>query len=140
MTRQLDTHGSHPPALDRWGRWLIPLTPIALGGVILAAEAADDDLTSGLIWFAVLTAIGLFGIFGGRFEAVREARGETEDERDALINARAMSVAGTLLILALTGCVVYQLARGRDASPYVELLAVGGAAYGIALVVLRRLS
>jgi hypothetical protein len=79
---------------DRWRtRWLVPAVIVGLGGVILAAEAIDGDLTSGLVWFAVLTALGGLHAFGGRFEAVRQARGE-EDEREAMINTRAMAWRG----------------------------------------------
>jgi hypothetical protein len=121
-------------------QWLIPLVPVGLGGVILTAEAIDGQVVSGLVWFAVLTAVGVLGIFGGRFEEVREARGDTEDERDRSINTRALAVAGLVWVLALTGCIVFQLARGDDTSPYAQLMAVGGASYAIALLALRRIS
>jgi hypothetical protein len=126
---------SHNPT-----QWLIPLIPVGLGGVILTAEAIDGDIASGLIWFAVLSAVGALGILGGRFETVREARGDTEDERDRAINTRALAVAGLVWVLVLTGAIVFQLARGEDTSPYTQLMAVGGASYAVALLVLRRIS
>ena len=123
---------------DRWRtRWLVPAVTVGLGGVILAAEATDGDLTSGLIWFAVLAALGALHAFGGRFEAVRQARGEEEDEREAMINTRAMALAGTVLVIVLTGCIVFELARGESPSPYTQLMAVGGTTYAVALLVLR---
>ena len=98
--------GARASIPGRWRtRWLMPAVTVGLGGVILAAEATDGDLTSGLVWFAVLTALGGLHAFGGRFEAVRQARGE-EDEREAMINTRAMSLAGTVLVIVLTGCIV----------------------------------
>jgi drug/metabolite transporter (DMT)-like permease len=122
---------------DRWRtRWLVPAVTVGLGGVILAAEATDGDLTSGLVWFAVLAALGALHAFGGRFAAVRQARGE-EDEREAMINTRAMALAGTVLVIVLTGCIVFELARGESPSPYTQLMAVGGATYAAALLVLR---
>ena len=66
------------------------------------------------------------------------ATGEDEDERDALIASRAMAFAGTVLILALTGALVFELARGHDLSPYAQLLTVGGVAFTAALLFLRR--
>jgi hypothetical protein len=119
-------------------QWLMPIVPLGLGAVILAAEAIDGDLASGFVWFAVLAAVSALLAFGGRFEAVREARGDTEDERDAFVSTRAMAAAGTVLLLVLTGIVVFQLARGEDASPYTQILAVGGATYAVALLALRR--
>ena len=128
-----------PPVFDRPPR-LMPLVPVALGAVILVAEAADDDLASGLGWFAVLAAVGALLAFGGRFQAVREARGDGEDEREAMIGSRAMAAAGTAMILALTGATVFELARGDSPTPYAWVLAVGGATYAVALLALRRYS
>jgi hypothetical protein len=121
-------------------RWIAPLVPAVLGAVVLIAEATDGDLASGLVWFAALAAISLLLAFGGRFEAVRQARGDDEDERDAMIATSAMAFAGVVLVVALTSGIVWSLARGEDLSPYVELMAIGGAAYGVALLVLRRRS
>jgi hypothetical protein len=120
--------------------WLMPLVPAALGGVILVAEATDGDLGSGLAWFAILVAIAALLRFGGRFQAVRDARGDGEDERDAMIGSRAMAVAGTTMILVLTGAIVFELARGEDPAPYTFVIAAGGAAYAVALLALRRYS
>jgi hypothetical protein len=80
----------------------MPAVTAGLGGVILAAEAIDGDLTSGLVWSAILAALGALQAFGGRFEAVRQARGEEEDEREAMINIRALALAGTVLVIVLT--------------------------------------
>jgi peptidoglycan/LPS O-acetylase OafA/YrhL len=129
------------PMLDRRPtRWLMPLVPALLGVVILVAEATDDDLAGGVAWFAVLAAVGALLAFGGRFQAVRDARGDGEDERDAMIGARAMAAAGTAMILVLTGAIVFELARGDDPSPYTYVIAVGGATYAVALLALRRYS
>jgi hypothetical protein len=46
-------------------------------------------------------------------------------ERDALINSRAMAALGTVMVLVLTGAIVFQLVRGTDPSPYTELMARG---------------
>jgi hypothetical protein len=121
-------------------QWLMPLVPVGLGGVILAAEATEGDLASGLVWSALLAGLGALLAFGGRIEMIRDARGEPEDERDAFINVRAMAAAGTVLVLVLTGCIVFELARGDDPSPYTQVMAAGGAAYAVALLVLHRRS
>jgi hypothetical protein len=123
------------PPLD--SRWLVPLVTVGLGGVIFVAELQDDDLASGLIWLVILGAVGALTAFGGRFEPVRQARGADEDERDLLHNRSAMAVAGTVLVIVLTGAVVYQLVRGEDVAPYAWPLAIGGASYAIALLALR---
>jgi hypothetical protein len=118
----------------------MPIINLALGTTILVARALEDDLTDGLIWFGVFATVAALYAVGGRSDAVREALGEVEDERDEMINTRALATAGLVLILALTGCVVFQLARGHDLSPYAQLLAGGGATYAISLLILRRRS
>jgi hypothetical protein len=57
-----------------------------------------------------------------------------------MIDSRAMAAAGTAMILVLTCAIVFPLARGEDAGPYVFVIAVGGATYAIALLALRRYS
>jgi hypothetical protein len=141
MTRPDSSKHQRPPITDGWRSWwLMALIPVGLGAVVLAAEATDGELASGLVWFAVMAGFGALLALGGRFDAIRQARGDTEDERDAMINLRAMAAAGQVMIVALTGCIVFALARGDDPSPYTQLMAVGGACYGVALLVLRRRS
>lgn len=119
-------------------QWLMPLVAVGLGGVILAAEAANGDLQEGLVWFAVLTAIGALLAFGGRFQAVRDARGGEDDEREALIGTRALAATGIVLVLVLTGFIVFRLARGDDPAPYTYIIAAGGITYVVALLALHR--
>jgi hypothetical protein len=118
----------------------MPLVNLLLGGTILVARAMEDDLTGGLIWFAIFAAVAALYAVGGRSETAREALGERQDERDEMINTRALAAAGLVLIVALTGCVLFELARGHDPSPYTQLLAGGGATYAVTLLVLRRRS
>ena len=127
---------------DRWrsSQWLMPLVNLVLGGAILVARAMEDDLTGGLIWFAIFAAVAALYAVGGRSETAREALGEVQDERDERINTRALAAAGLVLIVALTGCVLFELARGHDPSPYTQLLAGGGATYAVTLLILRRRS
>lgn len=129
------------PAPDWWrSPRLAPAISLGLGGVVLAAAATNGALTSGLVWFAVLAVLGALQAFGLRSDALRTAQWGTEDERDALINMRAMAGAGMVLVLLLTGCIVFELVRGDNPSPYTQLMAVGGASYAISLLVLRRRS
>ena len=109
--------------------WTPALSLVAIGGIVLAAEAADGDVASGLGWFAALAILGAILAFGARYEAVRTARGEGGDERDELIETRAMAFAGTVLVTALTGAVLAALLQGDDPSPYTWILAAGGVAF-----------
>jgi hypothetical protein len=120
--------------------WLLPFVTVLFGSAVLAAEATNGDFVEGLVWFAVLAAgAGLLAL-GGRFEAVRLARGDGEDEREALINQRALAAAGLVIIIALTAVIIFQIARGEDATPYTYITALGGASYLAALITLRRRS
>jgi hypothetical protein len=49
-----------------------------------------------------------------------------------------MSIVGTVLVIAITGCAAFAPARGESTSPYTALLAVGGISYVIARVTLRK--
>lgn len=117
--------------------WLLPVLPAALGAVILAAAGMAGRILSGVVWFVVLSTIGALGPVATRFEAARRGRGHRDDEREATINTRAMSIAGTILVVAITGCAVFRLARGESSSPYPALLAIGGISYSLASLVLR---
>jgi hypothetical protein len=121
-------------------RWLVPLVTFGFGVVVLVAMATDDDLAEGLVWFAVIAASSALLVFGGRFAGVREARGEGEDERDALLSTQAMAAAGLVMILGLTGAVVFTAIQGDVLRVYIPILAAGGATYGLALFYLRRRS
>ncbi len=132
------THIARAGVTDQWvSRWRAPLVPAALGGVILVAAATAGHFLSGLMWFAAFAALGALTAIARRFEAARQGRGHVDDERDAITNARAMSIVGTVLVIAITGCTAFTLARGQSTSPYTALLAVGGISYVIAFVALR---
>ena len=124
--------------LPQWKSWwLLPLIYVALGVVILVAQVISGDTRSGVIWFAVMAGVGALYALGGRYEVIRQARGDFEDERDASINRKAMAATGTTLVIVLTGCIVFQLARGENPSPYSTLMAIGGATYVVALLIQR---
>jgi hypothetical protein len=58
----------------------------------------------------------------------------------AAIDLRASAFGDFVVILATMGAWLYELADGRDGSPYGQLLAVGGVAYIAAIAFLRRRS
>ncbi len=90
----------------------------------------------GIVWFAVLSTVGALSPVAARFEAARRGRRQ-DDEREAAINTRAMSIAGTVLVIAITGCAAFALVRGESSSPYTALLALGGISYALASLALR---
>jgi hypothetical protein len=70
----------------------------------------------------------------------RRAPSHNEEEREARITTGAMSIVGTVLVIARTDCIGFTLAHGETTSPYTALLGVGGLSYVIALVALAHRS
>jgi hypothetical protein len=123
-----------------WRGWTTALSLIAVGAVALAVEAAAGNLASGLGWFAALAGFGLLLGLGGRYRAVRVARGDGGDEREDLIELKTMAAVGTVVVTALAAAVLAELLREGDPAPYAWILAVGGVTYVGAWAWLRRRS
>jgi hypothetical protein len=64
--------------------------------------------------------------------------GPGRDERWTAIDVRATAFSGLVLIAVILGAFFYELATGRDGEPWSQLGAVGGVAYVLAVLVLRR--
>jgi uncharacterized membrane protein len=125
-------------ALPQWKSWwLLPLIYVALGVVILVAQSVSGDTRSGVVWFAVMAGVAALYALGGKYQVIRQARGDFEDERDTSINRKAMAATGTILVIVLTGCIVFELARGNNPAPYSTLMAIGGVTYIAALLIQR---
>ena len=128
-------------AREWWrSRWWMPAFSLCLGALVLAAMWIGGDRDSGLKSFAVFVAVAALFALGGRSDTLRGLGGPGRDERWAMIDLRASAVAGLVVILVLAGCWLWELAHGRDGSPYGQVMAVGGIAYIAAVVVLRRRS
>ena len=85
--------------------------------------------------FAFIAAV--FAL-GGRSETVRQIRGDGRDERWARIDLAGTAVSGMVIITAIIAMCIYEWAHGRDGSPYVQLGALGGVSYLVAIVILMR--
>lgn len=120
-------------------RWYLPGVAVAIGAAYLFAQGAGGDWAGGAISFGIMAALALVFLFGARWDAIRQLRADTQDERGAAIDLRATAFAGMAVILAVIVAFMIELARGgADAGPYALIGAIGGVAYGAALVVLRR--
>jgi hypothetical protein len=118
-------------------RWWVPGSCVFLGALVLGAFWIGGSPWSGVICFAALTAFGAVFLLGGRSETIRGLGGPGRDERWAMIDTRATAFAGLVLLCALIGAWLYDLARGGDGSPYGQLMAVAGLAYIAGVAVLR---
>ena len=116
----------------------MPLFSLALGAAMFAAFAIGDDVRQGALSFGVMAAVAALFFFGGRSETLRglggpgprralggdrparvDVRRNGRDHRDH----RRVAVGGRH--------------TATTASPYVQLGALAGIAYIVAVAVLR---
>ena len=118
-------------------KWFQPLFAVALGVAFLTAMWIGGNPRDGVYALAVMIAFGALILLGGRSETVRGLRGDGRDERFRQIDLAATALAGIVLITAIIGAFLVEVARGHDGSPYAALGAVAGVAYLVAVVALR---
>jgi hypothetical protein len=119
-------------------KWFLPLFAVALGGVMLAAQAVGGHPGSGLVSLGIMSAFGAVILFGGgRSETIRGLRGDGSDERFRQMEIRATAFAGTVVTLAIIVAFVVSLSQGHDGGPYAWLGALAGLSYLAAIVTIR---
>jgi hypothetical protein len=121
-------------------RWFMPLFSLFLGALMAGALALGGDASGALISLGAFAAIAALFYFARRSETLQGLAGPGRDERWALIDLSATALAGLVLILVVIGAFLYEVAHGRDGSPYGQLGAVAGVAYILAVAVLRARS
>ncbi len=112
----------------------MPAFALFMGALMFAAEAGGGDLRGGASALAVMSAFAALLALGAHNEVVRVLRGE-HDERTALIDLRATAYTGVVLVVAILGAYLVQVARGDSGAPYAALGALAGATYLVALFV-----
>ncbi|HEY7706112.1 MAG TPA: hypothetical protein VH968_02950 [Gaiellaceae bacterium] len=118
-------------------KWFLPGFAVLLGLVFFAGFWIGDDRGSALWSLGVMTVFGALILAGGRFELVRGLRGDGRDEYWARMDLHATALAGLTAITAILVMCLWEWAHGRDGSPYVQLGALSGVAYLLALGFLR---
>jgi hypothetical protein len=118
-------------------RWFMPLFTLLLGALVSGALCIGGDVTYGLVSFAVFVAVAAVFRFATRSETLQGLGGPGRDERWAMIDVQATAAAGGVVLVVLIGAWLYELASGRDGSPYGQLMAISGVAYIIAVAILR---
>jgi hypothetical protein len=120
-------------------RWWMPVFSLLLGALVFAAFAVGGDVGEGVFGFAVVAGAGLLFLVGGmRSETLAGLGGPGRDERWAFRDLRATAFSGLVVLLAAIGGWLYEIANGDDGSPYGQLMAIGGIAYIVGVVVARR--
>lgn len=118
-------------------KWFLPGFSVALGLAFLVALWAGGKPADGVFSLAVLTGFGLLILLGGRSETIRGLRGDGRDERFARLDLVATAIAGNVLIAIVIGACIWEWAHGRDGSPFVQLGAITGVTYVLAVGFLR---
>ena len=121
-------------------RYWMPGFSLALGALMFGAFAVGGSVTEGAYAFAVMAFLAALFFFGRRSETLQGLGGPARDERWAMIDVHATALSGIVLVLVIIGAWLYEIAGGRDGSPYAQLGAVGGASYVLAVALLRRRS
>jgi hypothetical protein len=118
----------------------MPAFSLFLGVLMFGAFAIGGDVGGGAFSFGVMAVVAALFLFGSRSETLQGLGGPGRDERWAMIDLRATAVAGSVTIAVIIGAFLYEVADGRDGRPYSLLGAVGGVAYVLAVLLLRRRS
>jgi hypothetical protein len=115
----------------------MPAFSLALGVIVFIAFALGGNAGDGAIAGGVFVVLAGVFRFATGSETLQGLGGPGRDERWAMIDLRATALAGLVTISAIIGAWLWEIAHGRDASPYGQLGAVAGLAYVAAVVLLR---
>jgi hypothetical protein len=118
-------------------KWYLPVFSVALGLVFFGVLWIGGERRGGIEALAVMSAVALVLVVGGRSDLVRGLRGDGRDEYWQRIDVHATALAGHATIATILGMCAWEWAHGRDGSPYVQLGALAGVAYIVAFGVLR---
>ena len=118
-------------------RYFMPLFTLFLGALVFTAFAIGGDVTNGLFAIPLFVGIAAVFFFARRSETIQGLGGPGRDERWAMIDLTATAATGAVLIAAVIGCWLVEIAKGHDGSPYGQLGAVAGLAYVVSVAILR---
>ena len=119
-------------------RWFMPAFSLFLGALMFVAFWIGDNPGQGAAAAAVMAVVAEVFFFGARrSETLAGLGGPARDERWERIDVHATALAGIVLVLAIIGAWLVEIAQGKDGSPYAQLGAVGGLAYVLAVALLR---
>jgi len=118
-------------------KWFLPLFSLAFGLAFGGALWAGGEGRAGVEAVALMTVVGLVFLVGGRSEMIRGLRGDGRDEYWQRLDVHATALAGHVVIATILVMCMWEWGHGRDGSPFVQLGAVAGVAYIVALGLLR---
>jgi len=98
---------------------------------------AGGERQGGVEALAVMSALAVVFLIGGRSDMIRGLRGDGRDEYWQRLDVHATAIAGHVVIGLIIGMCAWEWGHGRDGSPYAQLGALAGVAYILALGFLR---
>jgi len=97
---------------------VLPALIWVVGVGYFVAATVGGKLQLGLEMFGIMVVAGAaLLVFGGRSETIRGLRGDGRDERFALMDLRATAYTAFVLVVAILGGFIYELAQGRSGAP-----------------------
>jgi hypothetical protein len=127
-----------PPRRVWESKWWVFGTALFGGLAMLLVAWIGGHPGSGVAMLAVMVAFGSVFLLDRRSETIRLMG--RPDERWRTIDLAATATSYLVVITVVIGAFLWELAHGRDGSPYAQLGAIGGVTYLAALLVLRRRS
>ena len=120
--------------------WVAPLLVAAVAIPTFVAFWIGGRPELGLVWAGVNVAFALVIALGRRSDTIRLVGGTEDDERARLLDYKATSAMGLVLVVALVGLFFAAAVRGESGLVYGALLLLGEATRMTALAVLNRRS
>jgi Na+/melibiose symporter-like transporter len=116
-------------------RFVTPILGIAFGLLFFVIYAVHDDWTSAVISFVIMAVYSAVLLtLGRRSETIGLLGGDVPDERGRANSMRSLAFTGEVLILVIIAMFIWELANGRDGSPWAALGAIAGVTFGAATV------
>ena len=117
--------------------WLTPATSVALGIAMGAAAWTGGDRGFAVFAVVLMTALAAALVVAASYSETVERLLDRRDERITGLDRDASLFAGMVLLVAVLGGFVGELATGGDGQPYSWMGALAGVGYVVALIVLR---
>lgn len=120
--------------------WLAPALVAAVALPTFGAFWIGGRPGLGLVWAGVNVLFALAIAAGRRSDTIRLISGTEDDERTRLLDYRATSAMGIVLVAALVGLFFADAVRGESGVVYGVLLLLGEATRLTTLAILNRRS
>jgi len=120
--------------------WLVPFLVAALGVPTFTAFWIGGRPELGALYSGVSLLFGASLAVGSRSDTLRMLRGVDDDERTLLLEYKATTAMGLVLVAALAGLFLAAGIRGENGLVYGALLVLAEITHVTALAVLNRKS